>query len=599
MPNNTQIGVPVIDDVKQSDNSGNIPVVNTNTVDDAKSIVDVLFRDHALTNEQYEEIKVKSALTGATREAILNAMHIVSGDDLAKARAKLLGIPFISLTTTAFSPQALSFLPQAVVERFKLIPFAYDDKSKTLSIAMANPVDLDAISFVGQKTGLAIKSYAAKPSEVDEAISQQYRQELVGEVGKAIKESEEYTKKRVVDSKQISQLIKEAPIAKIVSTILEYAVSSRASDVHIEPQEDRLRVRYRIDGILYDKLSLPLNVQEALISRIKILSEMKIDERRIPQDGRFNFTVSSEEVDLRISTVPIVNGEKIVIRLLRKTGGVPTLPELGLSGMNLKNLDIAILRPHGIILVCGPTGSGKTTTLYSILSKLNTPKVNIMSLEDPVEYQMAGVNQVQINPAVGLTFASGLRSFLRQDPNIILVGEIRDKETTELTMQAALTGHLVFSTLHTSSASGALPRLLDLGAEAFLLTSTISAIIGQRIVRRVCKHCVMQYKPPHQLTEEMKSILGRFYTKQDDSLVLYKGKGCSECGNTGYSGRVGIFEVLPVTDKIAQLILTRGDSTSVEKQAIEEGMITMKQDGYLKVLQGITTIEEVLRVAQE
>jgi type IV pilus assembly protein PilB len=599
MPDDTQSQVQAANNGQVQIPEKNSPVSASVNPQEAKTLVDVLFNDHVISPEQYNEIKVKSALAGASRESILNSMQIVSEDDLAKARAKLLGIPFITLMTTAFSPQALSYLPQAVVERFKLIPFAYDDKAKTLSIAMANPVDLDAISFVSQKTGLTIKSFAASPSDVDASISQQYRQELVGEVGKAIKETEEYTSKRVVDSKQISQIIKEAPIAKIVSTILEYAVTSRASDVHIEPQEDRLRVRYRIDGILYDKLSLPQNVREALISRIKILSEMKIDEHRIPQDGRFDFTIGNEEVDLRISTVPTVTGEKIVMRLLRKTGGIPSLPMLGLTGTALKNLEIAILRPHGIILVCGPTGSGKTTTLYSVLSKLNTPKVNIMSLEDPVEYQLSGVNQVQINTAVGLTFASGLRAFLRQDPNIVLVGEIRDKETTDLAMQAALTGHLVFSTLHTSNATGALPRLLDLGAEAFLLASTINAILGQRIVRRICKHCVTEFKPPLQILEEMKSVLGPLYTRKDDAVLLYRGSGCTECGNTGYNGRVGIYEVLSVSDQIAHLILEHSDGSTLEKQAVQEGMITMKQDGYIKALQGVTTIEEVLRVAQE
>ncbi len=566
---------------------------------EAKTLVDILYLDKVLTKEQFDDIKVKSALSGKSPEIVLNSLEIVPEAKIAEARAKLLNIPFISLSTASFSPQALNLLPQAVVERFSLIPFAYDEKAGTLSIAMSNPVDLDAISFVGQKTGLQIKSFAAAPGEVDAAIKQQYRQELVGEVGKAIEETEAYSKKRVVDSKQISQIIKEAPIAKIVSTILEYAVTSRASDVHIEPQEERVRIRYRIDGILYDKLSLPRNVQEALISRIKILSEMKIDEHRTPQDGRFSFKVASNEVDLRISTVPTVNGEKIVLRLLRKEGGIPTLGELGLNGTALKNLEISILRPHGIILVCGPTGSGKTTTLYSILSKLNTPKVNIMSLEDPVEYQLAGVNQIQINPTIGLTFASGLRAFLRQDPNIVLVGEIRDKETTELAMQAALTGHLVFSTLHTSSAAGALPRLLDLSAEPFLLASTITAIIGQRIVRKICSHCRTSYVPPEQIVQEIKTILGPLYPKRESTMQLYRGNGCSECGGTGYLGRVGIYEVLPISEKISHIILEHADTLTVEKEAIAEGMISMKQDGYLKVMQGLTTLEEVLRVAQE
>jgi type IV pilus assembly protein PilB len=571
---------------------------HTTTGAHIQSIADILFSEHLLTQEQYEEAKVKSASEGKTMDDVIEEMHVVPDDRMVEAKAKILGVPFISLTTTSFSPQALSLLPRAVVERFNLIPFFYDDKAKTLSVAMSNPVDLEALAFVRQKTGLTIKSFAATKSDLDAAISQQYRQELVGEVGEALKETEDLHKTKTIDSSQISQIIKEAPIAKIVSTILEYAVTSRSSDVHIEPQEDRVRVRYRIDGILYDRLSLPKSVQEALISRIKILSEMKIDEHRAPQDGRFNFKIVDNEVDLRISVLPTVYGEKIVMRLLRKSGGIPSLTELGFSGVALKNLETAILRPHGIIIVSGPTGSGKTTTLYSVLSKLNTTRVNIMSLEDPVEYQISGVNQVQVNPAVGLTFASGLRAFLRQDPNIILVGEIRDEETTDLALQAALTGHLVFSTLHTSNASGVLPRLIDLGAEPFLLSSTMNALVGQRIVRKICPHCKETFIPPLPLQEEMKKILGRLYPINQD-IKLYKGKGCSECGDSGYFGRSGIYEVLVISEKITKLVLTHPDSQSIEEAAVSEGMITMKQDGYLKSLQGLTTIEEVLRVAQE
>ncbi|MDE2025027.1 MAG: type II/IV secretion system protein [Patescibacteria group bacterium] len=563
-------------------------------------ILDILLSDGTITQDQVSTIKAQSASTGKSPETLLAELKFVTEDKIAEAKAKMLDIPFVNLSNTAFSPEALNFVPQAVVDRFKLIPFAYDDKSKLLSVAMSNPVDLDAIQFVQQKTGLTVKVFAAAPKDIDQAIATQYRQELVGEVGKAVKETEELTNTiKTVDSKKISEIIKEAPIAKIVSTILEFALTSRASDVHIEPMEDRVRVRYRIDGILADRLTLPKSVQEAVISRIKILSEMKIDEHRTPQDGRFNFKADDKEVDLRISVLPTVHGEKIVMRLLRKSGGIPTLADLGLAGVALKNLETAMLRPHGIIIVCGPTGSGKTTTLYSVLSKLNTARVNIMSLEDPVEYELPGVNQVQINPAVGLTFASGLRAFLRQDPNIILVGEIRDKETTDLAIQAALTGHLVFSTLHTSSASGALPRLIDLGAESFLLASTINALVGQRIIRKICEHCKTAYTPPPQLITEMKTILGALFPKDMSNIVLYKGKGCSECGDTGYLGRMGIFEVLPVTEKIGQLVLQHPDSDTIENQATLEGMITMKQDGYLKVLHGLTSIEEVLRVAQE
>jgi type IV pilus assembly protein PilB len=562
------------------------------------SILDVLLAEHLLDDKQYNQIKVKSVSGGQSTMDVLRSTHFVPESKIAEAQAKMLGIPYISLSAVSFSPQALSFLSRSGVERFSLIPFSYEDTIKTLSIAMANPVDLDGLAFVRQKTGLTIKSFAADPKEVKDAIEQQYQQELVGEVGKAIKETEEFTQKRTVDSTQIAQIIQEAPIAKIVSTILEYAVNSRSSDVHIESLADKLRVRYRIDGILYDKLSLPKNVRDSLISRIKILAELKIDEHRTPQDGRFTFKINKQEVDIRVSIIPTVNGEKIAMRLLYKTGGIPSLNELGMVGIALKTLETSVLRPHGIILVCGPTGSGKTTTLYSILSRLNTTRVNIVSLEDPVEYEIPGVNQVQINPTVGLTFASGLRSFLRQDPNIILVGEIRDKETTDLAIQAALTGHLVFSTLHTSRASGALPRLLDLGAESFLLSSTVNGIIGQRIVRRICIHCKESYVPPPQLLNEVKLVLGNLFPANNNG-KFFRGKGCSECGNLGYMGRIGIFEVLTASEKIARIILETNDEQKIEDEAILEGMVTMKQDGYLKVLLGETTMEEVLRVAQE
>jgi type IV pilus assembly protein PilB len=567
-----------------------------------QTLADVLFADNLITKIQYDDIKVKSASKGVSEDTIIESLNIVNADKLAEAKAKILNIPFVTLDNSSFSPQAIGYIPRSVAERFSLIPFAFDEKTQTLSVAMGNPVDLEAVAFIREKTGLNIKTFAGSPTGVENAINQQYRQEIVGEVGAALKETEEAGKIKTIDTTQIAQIIKEAPIAKIVSTILEYAVTSRASDIHIEPQEDRVRVRYRIDGILYDRLSLPKSVQEAVISRIKILSEMKIDEHRTPQDGRFNFKVEDKEVDLRISVLPTAFGEKIVMRLLRKSGGVPTLQDLGVSGSTLRSLETAMLRPHGIIIVVGPTGSGKTTTLYSVLSKLNTTRVNIMTLEDPIEYQMAGINQVQINPAVGLTFADGLRAFLRQDPNIILVGEIRDQETTELAIQAALTGHLVFSTLHTSNAAGALPRLLDLGAESFLLASTMNAILGQRIVRKICGSCKMEYTPPAQIVMEMKTVLGKYYPsgeKEGGQVKFYKGKGCAECGASGYLGRVGIYEALTVSEKIASLVLQRADSGTIEKEAVAEGMITMKQDGYLKVLQGVTSVEEVLRVAQE
>ncbi len=328
---------------------------------------------------------------------------------------------------------------------------------------------------------------------------------------------------------------------------------------------------------------------------------MKIDEKRVPQDGRFAFKITNEEVDLRVSTLPTVNGEKIVMRLLKKTGGLPTLSDLGLRGTQFNDLEEAISKPYGIILVTGPTGSGKTTTLYSILTRLNKPNINISTLEDPVEYQIAGINQVQINAQAGLTFATGLRAFLRQDPNIILVGEIRDSETTQLAIQAALTGHLVFSTLHTNDSSTAIPRLIDLGGEPFLIASVVNASVAQRIVRKICDNCKELYEPDQEIQGNIREVLGDLLPKQyreGKAMKLAKGKGCNECGNTGYIGRIAIFEVLKITPTINKMILQENSAKEIETQAKKEGLIVMKQDGYLKVLEGVTTIQEVLRVAE-
>lgn len=563
-----------------------------------RSTAELLLQGHEITQEQYNALKTESTNASIDIDELLAKKKLVSDETFYEYRAKLLNVPFISIATLPLSPEALTFIPKAVAERFVLLPFGYDKEKQTLSIAMANPLDLEAINFVKQKTGLTIIVFQGVPSEIGASIGTQYSFGLIGDVKQALKETERFTTIKTFDQQSISEVIKEAPIAKIVSTILEYAMKSRASDIHVEPMEERVRVRYRIDGILYERLSLPLGVREAVISRIKILSGMKIDEHRIPQDGRFNFKFGEEEVDLRVSVLPTTFGEKIVLRLLKKSGGVATMAELGLKGAALKTLEAAILRPHGIIIVCGPTGSGKTTTLYSVLSKLNTAKVNILTLEDPVEYQIGGANQVQVNPDVGLTFASGLRSFLRQDPNIILVGEIRDSETAGLAIQAALTGHLVFSTLHTSTAAGTLPRLIDMGAEAFLLSSTINAVVGQRIARKICNDCRVSYPIPESILKEMITVLGPLFPKSQEP-KLFKGKGCQVCGLSGYHGRIGIFEVMPITDKVAQLILQKTDATTIERQAVTEGMITMKQDGYLKVLEGISTLDEILRVAQD
>lgn len=574
-----------------------------------KNIADILFEKKELTPEQYELVKLEFANTGKPIEEIIKSHQFVDQEKIIQAKSTLYNIPYVSIPNTGISPEALSLIPEPVAKRYVLIPFIIDRKKNFLHVAMSDPLDIQVLEFIEKKSGLSIKPYFAVPEEIERAINQQYSAGLTSEVGEVLKQAEPEKKASTVQVKTpVGEVIREAPVAKIVATILEYAIKARASDVHIEPMEDYTRVRFRIDGILHEKLTLPKKIHDAVVSRVKILCNLKIDEKRIPQDGRFSFKIEKEEVDLRVSTLPTVFGEKVVMRLLKKTGGVPDLPELGLRGLALKNLETSMLRPHGIILITGPTGSGKTTTLYSILARLNTKKVNIITLEDPVEYQITGVNQVQINPAANLTFASGLRSILRQDPNIIMVGEIRDRDTTELAIQASLTGHLVFSTLHTNDASGALPRLLDMGAEPFLIASTVNCIVGQRVCRRVCPHCKQSYPPPPQVIEDIKKVLGKFYDSflkraqkenPEYKTLLFKGKGCKECNQTGYYGRIGIFEVLPVSDIISKLILEHASSKEIENKARADGMVTMKQDGYLKALEGITSIEEVLRLAQE
>lgn len=567
------------------------------TQSDAGGILDILLTQNTITREQYDRVKLESINSGVATEQLVLQHNFADPEAVVRAKGVYYNIPYVSLEEQGASPEALNAIPQIVAKRYNVFPIVIDKQRNMLTVAMENPLDLGTIEFLEKKSGFKIKPAIAVGVDIARTIDERYAQSLSTEVTEALKENTQPSAK-TIDLKQMKEVgvIREAPIAKIVATILEFAIKSRASDVHIEPQAEKTRVRYRIDGILHEKLILPRTVHDAVISRIKILSDMKIDEKRLPQDGRFNFHAGEEEVDLRVSSLPTAHGEKIVMRLLKKSGKVPTLPELGLRGRALKNLEDAILVPHGIILITGPTGSGKTTTLYSILNVINTPRVNIVTLEDPVEYQIAGVNQVQVNPQAGLTFASGLRSFLRQDPNIIMVGEIRDSETADLAIQASLTGHLVFSTLHTNSAAGALPRLLDMQAEPFLLASSMTCVMAQRVVRKICEHCKEAYDPPKEVADDIRVVLGNLAPKAD--FKLYRGRRCAECNDTGYTGRIAIFEVLPVSEKIGRLILERRPAIDIERQAVEEGMILMKQDGYLKAIEGITTIEEVIRVAQ-
>lgn len=579
------------------------------------ALLDFLVSSGKLDDEAVGKLKIEAVTSGKSLTELLVEKRLVNERDIAEAKAKVLGITYFSESKISVEPELLTLISVDLARNYEVIPLSLDKEKKILSLIMVKPEDLSTVDFFQKRTGYQIKSLLTSKENLDVLIANVYSQSLSGEISGVLKRGKEVSEDdgvRLVTADTISQIIKEPKIVEIVRKILEHAIRLRASDIHIEPMENITRVRYRIDGILEEKLTLDKDYHASLISRIKILAGMKIDEKRVPQDGRFNFQSEWGEVDLRISSLPTVNGEKIVMRLLKKTDKVPTLSELGLRGKALTTLEESIRIPHGIILATGPTGSGKTTTLYSILTMVNSPKVNIVALEDPVEYQIAGVNQVQINPQAGLSFASGLRSFLRQDPNVIMVGEIRDEETAQLAVQASLTGHLVFSTVHTNSAAGALPRLLDMGAEPFLLSSSMTAVIGQRVLRTICDKCKKAYVPDENVIKDVQEVLGKLLDgwkgtnpelaeeakKNNVPFMLHKGEGCDKCGGVGYFGRVGIYEVLKVTDKIARLIMERADASTVEDAAKEDGMIIMKQDGYLKVLEGVTSLEEVIRVAQ-
>lgn len=572
------------------------------------SIADILLERGELTSDQKQEIELEAISTGKSIDSIAEEKRYVSEEQFTRAKAELHGIPFVKIADTGSDPQALDKLPESVANTYHILPLSYDKQLGTLTVAMEDPLNLSAIDFAERKSGLKLITRYAMPSELKRTIAEHYAQSLSGEVTAALEQTaqvaQEETRRQNLSALS-QETIRQAPITKIVQTLVSFAMKARASDIHIEPLDDKTRVRYRIDGILQEKLVLPSSVHEAVVSRVKILSGLKIDEKRVPQDGRFNFVSDDEEVDLRVSTLPTIHGEKIVMRLLKKNSTVPSLQDLGLGGMALRKVEDSIKVPHGIILVTGPTGSGKTTTLYSVLDIINTPKVNIMTLEDPVEYQMTGVNQVQINPQAGLTFASGLRSFLRQDPNVIMVGEIRDSETSELAIQASLTGHLVFSTLHTSSAAGALPRLLDMGAEPFLLASSMTCILAQRVARRINPDYKEEYHPDDQVVADIEKVLGKHFdnwlsknNKTKENFVLYKPVQERPPTEPEYKGRIGIFEVMQITEEIGKLVLDRKPASDIENLALADGMLLMKQDGYIKALEGVTTIEEVLRIAE-
>ena len=595
------------------------------------SLIDFLANKGVITPEQANKFKAQRSQTLVPEEKILLDSGAVTEEQLAKAKAELFNIPYVNLADVVIPNDLISGLDISRLTALRVIPFKKDGNK--VFVAMADPFDVQAIQALQHMfpPGTKIVAYVATPKAVEDKLSSYIGEKIHVDVSNAVEEAQtEVTNLDEAETESLENAdIQNAPIARILNSILQYAIKVGASDIHIEPEENRLRVRFRINGIMVEKVSLPKKLAPSIVARVKILAKLKLDEKRIPQDGRFQVVSSNKKVDIRVSVMPTIYGEKVVMRLLDSSGGVPPLETTGLRGSAYKAFVDALKYTNGIILISGPTGSGKTRTLAGALAKLNKPTVNIITLENPVEIRIPGVTQVQINPDVGFTFATGLRSVLRQDPDIIMVGEIRDEETAKLAVEASLTGHLVLSTIHTNSAAATIPRLIEMGIEPYLLASTLRVAVAQRLTRRICPYCKEAYIAPEPVVENIKETLSTIRNfdvykyaekichsiKEDEHgfkpscpvkdksghehIYLYRGKGCERCNNTGYLGRIGIFEVLMVTEKISQMMLKEVTAEEIEEEAVKNGMIKMIQDGYLKAIEGITTIEEVLRVSKE
>jgi len=565
-----------------------------------------------VTEKQFEEARKKAEEKKQKIGDVLVSQGLVNQQELIKLEAYILGIPFIDLEKETIPAGVLRIIPEPVARAHNIV--AFRKIGQNLEVAMLDPEDLMTIEFIKKTTNLKILPRLTTPNSI-KYILRQYQESLEAEFGKIIRqetaEIRQIKEEEVLEEKEeLKKVAEELPIIRIVDTLLKHAILQRSSDIHIEPSEKEVIIRYRIDGILRDAMILPRQVSSGIVARIKVLSNLKLDEHRLPQDGRFKIETEDYKYSIRVSVIPVFDGEKIVMRLLPETSRALTLEALGLSGDTLEKVQDNLRKPVGMILVCGPTGSGKTTTLYSMMEILNLPAVNIATVEDPIEYRMPRINQTQVNPKIGLTFASGLRSLVRQDPDIVMVGEIRDNETASLAINAALTGHLVLSTLHTINASGSIPRLIDMKAEPFLISSTLNCILAQRLVRRLCKETEIyapkktelknleKYCNLERILEILKEEKLATAKQTLEDIIFYRAKPSKDSPD-GYKGRIGIFEVLPVTETIKELIIKGASSDQIQEQAIKEGMRTMVEDGFIKAAQGITTIEEVLRVIIE
>jgi type IV pilus assembly protein PilB len=587
-------------------------------------VEELLVKDGAISHEALSALHTKSDADHTPLFGLLVQEGKVTNEAMTKAIAHVTKVPYVNLSAAHVDFKTLELLPQDIAERYMAVPLG--EMQHRLVVAMLDADNVQAVDFLSNKIGRPLKVYAASEEGVRNVLKQyqaNISDKVVGEIsdltGQVEINDKEADKTNLANATapgdNIRTLVQDSPISKALSTILEYAAKNGASDVHIEPMPNALKIRCRIDGVLREIMKLPKSTEPPLVSRIKILANLKIDEHRVPQDGEFSIVAGGKAIDLRIAISPVVWGEQVVIRLLDKTGTSLKLEDMGYAGRSLRRIREGLTQSNGMILTSGPTGSGKSTSLYALLQEIKSDEINIVTLEDPVEYKMEGINQIQVNADVGLTFAAGLRSILRQDPNVVMVGEIRDKETAELAVQAALTGHLVFSTLHTNSAAGILPRLLDMGIEPFLIASTVHTVIGQRLVRKIGGETVT-HQSDNVETEAIQKTIGQFLPKTeadrtkvsddlgyeslplqgDTAYTLTEGTDGSNAPN-GYKGRMGIYEVFSVTEDIQNLILKRATSAEIQKAAQEQGMVTMRQDGYFKALAGKTTLNEVNRVA--
>ena len=579
---------------------------------DPKRLEAFLLDSNLVSKKDFGKVLKKAKKTGKEIDDTLVSEGLITAEKLAELKAYILGIPFVDLAKRKIPSETLKIIPEPIARRHNIIAFNKDGKN--LEVAMLDPEDLRTIEFIKKKAGLKILPRMTTEASVKSAL-RQYQETLEAEFGEIIKKEaggiktvKKTTKK--AEGEELRKAAEELPVIRIVDTLIKHAVLQRASDIHIEPTEKEVVVRYRIDGILHDAMVLPKSVSSGIVARIKVLADLKLDEHRLPQDGRFKVETDEYKYSVRVSILPVYDGEKIVMRLLSETAKTFSLEELGFRGEALEIVQQNLKKPVGMMLVTGPTGSGKTTTLYTMMELLNDPAVNISTIEDPIEYRMPRINQTQVKPSIGLSFASGLRSLVRQDPDVIMVGEIRDNETAGLAINAALTGHLVLSTLHTTDAAGAIPRLIDMQAEPFLISSTLNMIIAQRLVRRLCSG-----KEKYRLKDSDLKNLGKYCDLERVLAMLkkekvikesqgfkdidfYKPKKSKECSE-GYKGRVGIYEVLSVTESIKELIAKSATSDKIQEQAHKEGMRTMVEDGFIKAAQGVTSIEEVLRVISE